>query len=325
VRVTSSIDRARATLADQIAALSAVRERIGREWDDAVEVIYRASGKVIACGLGKSGIVARKIAATLASTGTPAMFLHPVEAVHGDFGMVQKGDVALLLSKSGETPEAVDLLQILKGVGLKSVGIIGRRNSTLATRCDVFLDASVDREACPLNLAPMSSTTVAMVLGDALAACLMERRGFTADDFSKLHPAGALGKRLLLRVRDVMHQGTDLAVVAPHTSMTDTLLTLSARAMGAVVVAGADRKLLGIFTDGDARRCFARLGQRALQMSVDEVMIRHPVVIHEDELAMAALKLMEDRPSQISVLPVLDAGEKVVGIVRIHDLVRAGL
>jgi arabinose-5-phosphate isomerase len=321
----SSLRLARVTLAHEIAALSAALERLGPELDAAVDLIAAAPGKVIVSGLGKSGAVGRKIAATLASTGTPAMFVHPVEAVHGDFGMVQKGDVALLLSKSGETPEVVDFLRIVRGVGLKAVGLIGRRNSTLARTCDVFVDAGVEREACPLDLVPTSSTTVAMALGDALACCLLERRGFTREDFSKLHPSGSLGKRLLLRVRDVMHKGNEIPLVKPGASLMDVLLTMSAKGMGAVLAATEEQELMGIFTDGDVRRCFARLGGNIMQLTIDEVMVRHPVVIKEDELAVAAVRLMEDRPSQISVLPVVDAGRRLVGIVRIHDLVRAGL
>jgi arabinose-5-phosphate isomerase len=316
---------AKATLAREIAALTAAMNRLGAEFEAAVDIIHRAAGKVIACGLGKSGIVGRKIVATLASTGTPAMFIHPVEAVHGDYGMLQREDVVLFLSKSGETPEVVDLLQIVRGAGQKTIGIIGRRNSTLARECDVFLDAVVDREACPLDLAPMSSTTVAMALGDALAACLMERRGFTAVDFSKLHPSGSLGKRLLLRVKDVMHKGDVVPLVRPEASLMDVLLMMSGKAMGAVLAVTPDGKLLGIFTDGDMRRAFARHGGNVMKLTMNEVMGRHPAMIGEDELAVAAVRLMEDRPSQISVLPVVDGNQCVVGIVRIHDLVRAGL
>jgi arabinose-5-phosphate isomerase len=315
---------AKTTLQAELDALTKAMSRLGAEFDAAVRLIFESKGKVITCGLGKSGIVAQKIAATLASTGTPAMFVHPVEALHGDWGKVQSNDVGLFLSKSGETAEVLDFFQIFRGAGHKTIGLIGRRGSTLANACDVFLDASVEREACSHDLAPTSSTTVSMALGDALAVCLMEQRGFTAQDFSRLHPSGALGKRLLLRVRDVMHKGSELPLVGPGASLMDVLLTMSARGMGAVLVATPERKLLGIFTDGDVRRCSAQRPD-LLRLTIDEVMVRRPVVIQEDEMAVDAVRLMEERPSQISVLPVVNANREVVGIVRIHDLVRAGL
>ena len=315
---------AKATLSAEIEALRRAAARIGADFERAVELIFGASGKLIVSGLGKSGIVGQKIAATLASTGTPAMFVHPVEALHGDFGKVQADDVAMFLSKSGETPEVVDLFQVVRGKGHKTIAVVGRSRSTLAERCDVFLDASVEQEACPLNLAPTSSSTVAMALGDALAACLMHRRGFTAEDFARLHPSGSLGKRLHLRVHDLMHKGKALPVVRPGASMTEALLTMSASGMGAVLIASEDCQLLGILTDGDVRRCIARLGG-VQDLPVHDVMIKRPVVIREDEMAVAAVRLMEDRPSQISVLPVLDREQRLVGILRIHDLVRAGL
>jgi arabinose-5-phosphate isomerase len=322
--MSTLLHTAKNTICKEIAALTCAMERLGTEFDQAVHLILAAPGKVLVSGLGKSGIIGSKIAATLASTGTPAVFLHPVDALHGDFGVVQRGDIAVLISKSGETPEVIDLLQVIKPLGLPSIGIIGKCESTLGRQCCVTLDASVESEACPLNLAPTSSTTVAVALGDALAACLIERRGFTPTDFARCHPAGSLGKRLLLRVRDIMHAGEELPLAQPGVSVTEALLTMTAKPMGAVVVVSPDRRLLGIFTDGDARRLFTRNGDMASK-TIEQVMTRDPVVVHEHELAARALELMEKRASQISVLPVTRADNTVVGVVRIHDLVQAGL
>ncbi len=318
------IELARETIAREIQALQEAVKRLDKDFEAAVSLIHGSRGKVIVSGLGKSGIIGEKIAATLSSTGTPAFFLHPVEALHGDLGIVQRTDVGLLLSKSGETPEVLQLFQYLKRTGLPTIALAGRRHSTLARQCDIFIDGSVDREACPLNLAPTSSTLVAMALGDALAACLMARRGFSENDFSRLHPSGALGKRLLLRVKDVMRQGAELPVIRDGTKVSEALIVMTSKGMGAVVVISADGRLKGIFTDGDLRRAIQKHPD-LLHAGIDEVMTGSPVVIHEDRLATEAIGLMENRPSQISVLPVLDADDKVVGLIRLHDLIKAGL
>ncbi len=320
----SPVDLAKATITKEIEALRAAVDRLGPEMERAVDMIATAPGKVITTGIGKSGLVARKIAATLCGTGTPALFVHPVDALHGDLGVVQEDDVALLLSKSGETPEVLTFCGVVKGVPCHTIAIVGRRDSSLARQCDVFLDATVECEACPLDLAPTSSAMVSMALGDALSACLVERHGLTSTGFSRFHPSGSLGKRLLLRVRDVMQTGAQVPLVEPGISMRNVLVTLSAKTMGAVIIASADGSLLGIFTDGDLRRCLAE-HEDVLDMTIDRVMTRTPVVVREDRMAVEALQLMENRPSQIAVLPVVNANQKVVGIVRIHDLVRAGL
>ena len=244
-------------------------DRIGPEFERAVLCLNEARGKVITTGLGKSGIVAGKISATLSSTGTPSIFIHPVEAMHGDLGIIQRGDLGLLLSNSGETAEVLQLLQVFKRLGLKTVAIVGRSNSSLARDCDFCLDASVESEACPLNLAPMSSTTAAMVLGDALAGCLMTLKGFSSEDFSRLHPSGALGRRLLFRVQDIMHSGDDLPVVMSGTPMRDALITLTGKAMGAVLVVSQTGDLLGIFTDGDLRRAVQH-HENLLSLEIDK-------------------------------------------------------
>ncbi|MEN6440223.1 MAG: KpsF/GutQ family sugar-phosphate isomerase [Syntrophobacter sp.] len=316
--------QAREVIRKEILALESLYERIDSDFERAVSLLLATGGKVIATGLGKSGIVASKISATLSSTGTPSIFLHPVEAMHGDLGVIQRGDLGLLLSNSGETTEVLQFLQIFKRFGLKTIGIGGRSHSSLARDCDVYLDASVECEACPLNLAPTSSTTVAMVLGDALAGCLLSMKGFTREDFSRLHPSGALGRRLLFRVRDLMHSGENLPLVRSGTPMRQALPVLTSKGMGALVVVSADNDLMGIFTDGDLRRSVQQY-EDLLSLEIDRLMIKNPVVIHQDRMAAEALNLMENRPSQISVLPVLDANGKVAGIIRVHDLIQAGL
>jgi arabinose-5-phosphate isomerase len=244
--MNSCCDLAKDIIRKEILALESLLPRIGTEFERAVSYILDTKGKIIATGLGKSGIIASKISATLSGTGTPSIFIHPVEAMHGDLGIIQRGDLGLLLSNSGETTEVLQLLQIFKRFGLKTIGMAGRCGSSLARDCDVFLDATVESEACPLNLAPTSSTTVAMVLGDAIAGCLIARRGFSREDFGKLHPSGALGRRLLFRVRDIMHSGENLPLVESGTSMRQVLLTLTSKAMGAVIVTTRERDLLGI-------------------------------------------------------------------------------
>jgi arabinose-5-phosphate isomerase len=319
----SSIEFARQTLKKEIIALEELMQGLGPAFDTAVDLLYAATGKVITSGLGKSGIVAGKAAATFSSTGTPAVFLHPVEAMHGDIGLAQKNDIGLLFSNSGETKEVLEVLQAFKRLGLKTIAVVGRKRCTLAEFADCSLDAGVREEACPLNLSPTSSVIVALALGDALAACLMRRRGFTEEDYSRLHPSGSLGKKLL-RVSEIMHGGEDLPQVITGTPMSETLYILTSKAMGAVIVTDASRTLCGIYTDGDLKRTI-RQSNNFLEVKVNEVMTADPVAIREDRLAVEALALMENRPSQISVLPVVDKENRVVGIVRLHDLVRAGL
>ena len=322
--MTSCLDLAKDLIHQEICALEALRDRIGSEFEKAALCLGEIKGKVIATGLGKSGIVAGKISATLSSTGTPSIFVHPVDAMHGDLGIIQRGDIGLFLSNSGETAEVLQLLQMFKILGLKTIAIVGKMQSTLARDCDICLDASVESEACPLNLAPTSSTTAAMVLGDALAGCVLTLKGFSTQDFSRLHPSGALGRRLLLRVKDLMHSGEDLPLAVSGTLMRDALVTLTGKAMGAVVVVSGSGDLLGIFTDGDLRRAVQH-HENLLNVEIDKLMTSNPIVIHESRMAAEALSLMENRPSQISVIPVLDGENRVVGIIRVHDLVRAGL
>jgi len=320
----SSIEFARQTLKKEIVALEELMQGLGPAFDTAVDLLCAATGKVITSGLGKSGIVAGKAAATFSSTGTPAVFLHPVEAMHGDIGLAQKNDIGLLFSNSGETKEMLEVLQAFKRLGLKTIAVVGRKRCSLGEFADCSLDAGVREEACPLNLSPTSSVIVALALGDALAACLMRRRGFTEEDYSRLHPSGSLGKKLLLRVSEIMHGGDDLPQVVTGTPMSEILYILTSKAMGAVIVTDASRTLCGIYTDGDLKRTIQQ-SKDFLDVKVNEVMTADPVAIREDRLAVEALALMENRLSQISVLPVVDKENRVVGIVRLHDLVRAGL
>ncbi|MBN2035250.1 MAG: KpsF/GutQ family sugar-phosphate isomerase [Chitinispirillaceae bacterium] len=320
----SSIECARQIVRKEILALEKMVAGLGPSFDAAVELMYSISGKVLASGLGKSGIVASKVAATLSSTGTPALFLHPVEALHGDIGIVQNNDIGLLFSNSGETKEVLDVLQAFKRIGIPTIAATGRMRSSLARYADVALDASVTEEACPLGLAPTSSVIVALALGDALAASLMRRRGFSEDDYSRLHPSGTLGKKLLLRVSDVMHTGKEVPLVKMGTPMAQALVVLTSKAMGAVIVQGRGRALAGIYTDGDLKRTIQE-HPSFLRKKIDAFMCANPVCVNDQALAAEALGLMENRPSQISVLPVVNDEKKVVGILRLHDLVKAGL
>lgn len=289
----------------------------------AVDLLLNCRGKAIVVGVGKSGVIAQKIAQTLTSTGTVAVFVHPSDALHGGLGVVAPDDVAIVLSNSGETDELNAIMPSLKRRSACLIAITGNTNSTLARQADVVLDASVDKEACPLNLAPTTSTTVALAIGDALAMTVMEAKGLTPEQFAANHPAGRLGKRLTVRVADLMHSGSE---VSPSAGWLEVVRTISRHALGAVNVVNADRALLGIITDGDLRRTIERADGTSLDgLSAEAMMTRSPVTTAPDMLAYDALRLMEERPSQISVLPVVDGDGRCVGIVRLHDIVRIGL
>ena len=305
-------------------ALEEVERRVGEKFADAVELIARSRGRVIVTGVGKSGLVGRKIAATLTSTGTPATFLHPADSVHGDLGIVGSEDVVILLSKSGESAELLELLQHLKLVGVRTVAVTGRADSTLARHSDVALDAWVREEACPFDLAPTTSTTAALALGDALAVALLEVKGFRREDFARIHPGGALGRRLLLRVADVMV--TDpLPLLAPTALMKDTVVPI-AELRGLVIVIDQQRRLLGVLTSGDLARTMERDPDGWGLRPIAEVMTRHPQVATTDELASAAVYRMEQGGRRgIMAMPVLDDLGTVVGVVHLHDLMRAGV
>jgi arabinose-5-phosphate isomerase len=291
-----------------------------------VELLKTCGGKVVILGVGKSGIIGQKIAATMTSTGTAALYLHPSDALHGSLGIVQQDDVVIVLSNSGETDEIVAMLPYLKNRGVPIVAIVGNVNSTLARRADALLDASVDKEACPLNLAPTTSTTVALAIGDALAMTVMKVKGLTTDDFAVNHPAGRLGKRLTLRVGDLMHRDGENPTIETGSSWVDVVRAISKGGLGAVCVVDGDGRLAGIITDGDLRRAIEQTSHESLaRLTSDDFMTRKPVVVTPELLAFDALRLMEDRPSQISVLPVVDGDDRCVGLIRVHDIVRSGL
>ena len=291
-----------------------------------VDLLACCEGKVVILGVGKSGIIGQKIAATMTSAGTAALYLHPSDALHGGLGILQANDVVIVLSNSGETDEIVALLPYLKNRKVAIVALVGNVDSTLARRADVVLDASVDKEACPLNLAPTTSTTVALAIGDALAMTVMKVKGFTPDDFAVNHPAGRLGKRLTLRVSDLMHGDGEYPAIAVGSSWVEVVRAISRGGLGAVCVVEPDGRLAGIITDGDLRRAIEQTSHESLaQLAGDDFMTRKPVVATPELLAFDALRLMEDRASQISVLPVVDEDQRCVGLLRLHDVVRSGL
>ena len=302
-------------------ALVAVAGRIDGAFTAACRAILASRGRVVCTGMGKSGHVARKIAATLASTGTPAFYMHPGEAAHGDLGMVTDADVVLALSYSGESDELLLLLPALKRQGNTVLAMTGRAGSTLAREADTHLDVGVPAEACPLALAPTSSTTASLAMGDALAVALLEARGFTADDFARSHPAGALGRRLLLHITDVMHAGEDVPRVGPAATISEALVEMSRKRLGMTAVVDADDRLLGLYTDGDLRRSLDDAGVDLRTTRIDAVMTRAPKTIDADALAVEAAQLMEAH--KINALLVVDAGARVVGALNIHDLLRA--
>jgi len=291
-----------------------------------VDLIAGCKGKVVILGVGKSGIIGQKIAATMTSTGTAALYLHPSDALHGGLGIVQADDVVIVLSNSGETDEIVAMLPYLKNRQVAIVAIVGNLDSTLAHRADAVLDASVDKEACPLNLAPTTSTTVALAIGDALAMTVMKVKGLTSDDFAVNHPAGRLGKRLTLRVADLMHSNGENPTIATGSSWVEVVRAISRGGLGAVCVVDQSGRLAGIITDGDLRRAIEHTSHDSLaKLTCDDFMTRQPTVATPQLLAFDALRLMEDRPSQISVLPVVDDDQICIGLIRVHDIVRSGL
>ncbi|MGF1588783.1 MAG: SIS domain-containing protein [Pleurocapsa sp.] len=294
--------------------------------EQALTLLLDCQGKVILAGVGKSGIVAQKIAATLNSIGTLAVSLHPCDALHGDIGIVTSNDVAIILSNSGETEELAALIPALKHRRVPIIAIVGNLNSTLAQRADVILNATVDREACPLNLAPTTSTTVALAIGDALAMTVMQMRGITAESFAINHPAGRLGKRLTIKVGDLMHCGDRNPTLFAEAVWIEVASAISCGGLGAVNIVDQSGTLLGLITDGDLRRWIGKIKPTELEtLSAKQLMTHTPVVVTPDVLAYDALKLMEERTSQIDVLPVVDDHECCLGLIRLHDIVGSGL
>lgn len=313
---------ARRTLEIEAAAISDLRERIDDAFARAVGILLACRGRVVVTGMGKSGHIAGKIAATLASTGTPAFFMHPAEASHGDLGMITGDDVVIALSNSGESPEIVGIVPLIKRRGARLIGMTGNAASTLGREADIHLDAGVAQEACPLNLAPTASTTAALALGDALAVAALYARGFTAEDFARTHPGGALGRRLLVHVRDLMHTGEALPRVTVQASLKEALLEMTRKGLGMTAVVDADQRLVGIFTDGDLRRLLDRdVDVRAAMIA--EVMKRDPRTISEDVLAVEAVRVMQE--AKVNGLLALDAEGRLSGALNMHDLLRAGV
>ncbi|HTT40203.1 MAG TPA: KpsF/GutQ family sugar-phosphate isomerase [Burkholderiales bacterium] len=316
----SALDSARRTLTIEAAAVAALAARLDESFTRAADLVLACRGRAVISGIGKSGHVARKIASTLASTGTPAFFVHPAEASHGDLGMITAEDVMIALSNSGESEELLAIVPLVKRQGARLIAITGNPNSSLAREADVHLDAGVAEEACPLGLAPTASTTAALALGDALAVALLEARGFGADDFARSHPGGALGRRLLTHVSDVMRRGTAVPAVARTALLPEAILEVSRKGMGMTAIVEPDGRVAGIFTDGDLRRTLEKpIDLRTVP--VDQVMTASPRTIHPDRLAVEAVKLMEDH--RISQVLVVDEDQHLVGALNMHDLFRA--
>lgn len=303
-------------------AVADLLQRLDTSFVTACDLILQCSGRVVVTGMGKSGHIGRKIAATLASTGTPAFFLHPAEAGHGDMGMVTPKDLVLALSNSGTSSEIMTLLPLIKRMGTPLISMTGDLKSPIAQASDAALNLKVEQEACPLNLAPTSSTTAALVMGDALAVALLEARGFTAEDFAFSHPSGALGRKLLLKTRDLMHADSELPRVAANTPLKNALLEMTAKGLGITCVVDEQDALLGVFTDGDLRRVIDQ-NQDVNKLNIVDVMNSQPTTISADSLAAQALGLMEDR--KITALVVVDDNDHAAGVIHMHDILRAGV
>ena len=321
-----NIDIGRNVVQIESEALTLLAKRIGEDFDKAVELVFDRSGRVVVTGMGKSGLISQKIASTFASTGTPAQFIHPSEAVHGDIGMVTSQDTALAVSNSGETYEIIQLLPIFARLNVPVIALVGRTDSTIGNKADIALDVSVEREACTLELAPTASTTATLAMGDALAIALLEKRGFKTEDFAQLHPAGSLGKKLLLTVQEIMHSGDDLPIVTDSTDVKSTLLTISEKRLGVAVVLNDEGQLCGIITDGDIRRAFEKDSDLFNKTAESLVLSKEPRWVSADTLAINALKIMEKHA--ITSLLVYESEKKDLapnGLVHIHDILKAGV
>lgn len=317
------IEQAKKVLKIEAEAINALIDRVDDNLLRALDIIYSCKGRVVVTGMGKSGLIGKKIAATLASTGTPALFLHPAEGGHGDIGMVTKGDVVIAISRSGETEEIIKILPSLKRLDIKLIALTGSPHSTLAKASDVVLDVSVKEEACPLGLVPTASTTASLAMGDALAVSLLLKRGFKEEDFAFFHPGGSLGKRLLIKVNDLMHTGDKIPLITPDTPMTKAIMEISSKRLGVTIVADEEKKILGIITDGDLRRGIEKWGREFFDMKAGDVMTKNPKSIREEELATKALAVMENY--SITSLIVPDDGGKAKGIIHLHDILKQGI
>ncbi len=313
---------AQKTFDDEIEELLAIRSRLSSEFLKAIKLIT-AANKIIVTGVGKSGIIAKKIAATFSSIGVSSFFLHPVEALHGDIGTVQAGDVAILLSKSGNTEELLRLIPYLKIRQASIISIVGSADSYLSRHSDATLDAIVSREACPFNLAPTSSTTAALVMGDALAVAAMKLNNLSLDDFSKLHPLGQIGRNITLKVKDAMHSGGELPTIFREAPFKEALIEMSRKPLGCVCIVSENGTLEGIITDGDVRRLL-QIHDNLKDILVEDIMTANPISIDENSLLLSALATMENRHSQINVLPVVSENNMLLGIIRLHDIIKSG-
>jgi arabinose-5-phosphate isomerase len=317
-----SIQDGRRVLAIEARAITALVDRLDERFTKAVELLHRCAGKVVVSGMGKSGLIGQKIAATLASTGTPAFFVHPADGVHGDLGMLARQDALLAISNSGETEEVLKLLPFMKRLSIPIIALTGRVQSTLAKNSDVILDVSVDEEACPLGLAPTSSTTATLAMGDALAVALLQKRGFKEEDFAQFHPGGTLGRRLLLKVRDLMHQGDAIPRVRATASAREAILEMTSKKLGMTTVVTAAGQLAGVITDGDLRR-FLEKGSHIAKAKAADLGSKSPRTISADALAAKALQTMEQ--FSITTLVVVDERKRLAGVIHLHDLLKSGV
>ncbi len=298
-------------------------QRVGREFVEAVELIHASKGRLICSGVGKSGLIAKKIASTMSSIGVPSIFVHPTDAIHGDLGMITKDDIALLLSYSGKTEELLFLLPLLKRFGVPIISVVGNINSELAKRSNVVLDASIKKEASPIKLVPTSSTTVSLVIGDALAAGLIVKNNFKEEDFAVLHPGGSIGKKLLIKVEDLMHFGDEVPFIDKNSKFNDVVYEISSKRLGIAVVADDNKNLLGIVTDGDLRRAFEKFSKSVFDMEAQDIMTKNPKTIESSALAAKAANIMEQY--SITSLVVSDNGKSIDGIIHLHDILKAGV
>jgi arabinose-5-phosphate isomerase len=317
------LDIAKRVLKTEAEAVFDLIEKLDSNFEKAVEIIYQSKGRVVVTGMGKSGLIGKKIAATLASTGTPAFFLHPAEASHGDLGMVTDRDIIIAISNSGETEELIGLIPFLKRFNVKLISMTGNQNSTLAEASDVSLDISVKEEACPMGIMPTASTTATLALGDAVAVALLIKRGLDEKDFAFFHPGGRIGKKLLIKVKDLMYIGDSLPIVSIDTSMSKTLIVMSSKRLGHAIVLDNDDRIVGIITDGDVRRGLEKWGESLFQLTAVKVMTKSPRTIAEEELAVKALSIMENH--SITALVVPDNEGRLLGIIHLHDILRRGI
>lgn len=317
------LDIAKRVLKTEAEAVLSLTEKLDSDFEKAVEIIFRSRGRVVVTGMGKSGLVGKKIAATLASTGTPAFFLHPAEATHGDLGMVTSDDVIIAISNSGETGELVGLIPFLKRFNVSLISMTGNPDSTVSKAADAKLDISVKEEACPFGIVPTASTTATMAMGDAIAVALLMKRGYKEEDFAFFHPGGSLGKKLFIKVKDLMHTGDALPVVSPDISMVKAVMEISSKRLGVTVVVDSDQRILGVLTDGDVRRGIEKWDKALFDMKAGEVMTRNPRSISEEDLAAKALSVMEQY--SITSLVVPDEEGRPKGIIHLHDILKQGI